>query len=82
MGNRYHSTFPPRARITRVKNNHFKHRQDFQDLDLISVNMDITQAFWLKWGPVTSLLAVSEQTKLTLVCTSNSVLVKVCSTHL
>lgn len=82
MGNRNHSNFPPRASITRVKNNHFKHRQDVQDLDLVSVNKGTTQGFQLKQGPATSLLAVSKQTDLTLPCTSNSILVKVCSTHL
>lgn len=86
MGNRNLSASPLIASITRVKNNHFKRKQDFQDRDPISVNKGATQGFRLECTPATSLLAASEQKKQqknpNSLLHTNSILVKVCSTYL
>lgn len=86
MGNRNLSGSPLIASITRVKNNHFKRKQDFQDRDPISVNKGTTQGFQLECTPSTSLLVASEQKKTPQkphsLLHTNSILVKVCSTYL
>lgn len=40
----------PRDSIKRFKNNYFKRRQDFQDLELVSVNKGTTQGFLAEMG--------------------------------